>query len=237
MRGLEGGTRNRAAMYLAGCLPYPKSILRAFRDKVKKQAGRGRCGLEAWPDLCIAIVVKHTKQKRVVEITRTLARGSQQKATELLQLSQGGKQFNTAFIERINGTFRERLASLTRRCRHAAARMETLEARMYLIGCTYNFCFSHQELRKKGHFGCPTTPAMAAALTDHLWSIRELLSYKVAPVLWVHVLADKPKRPRGRPRKRSTGAPVVPKRPRGRPPKYVFADVLAAARTSASFTS
>jgi hypothetical protein len=55
-------------------------------------------------------------------------------------------EFNTAFIERLNGTFRERLASLTRKCRHAAVRVATLEEGMYLIGCTYNFCFPHQEL-------------------------------------------------------------------------------------------
>lgn len=39
----------------------PRSIVRAFREKVKKQAGRGRCALEAWPDLCIATLIKHMK--------------------------------------------------------------------------------------------------------------------------------------------------------------------------------
>jgi len=143
-------------------------------------------------------------------------------------------EFNTAFIERLNGTFRERLASLTRKCRHAAVRVATLEEGMYLIGCTYNFCFSHQELSKKTHFGCPTTPAMAAALTDHIWSIRELLWYKVAPAPWVQA---KPKRPRGRPGKPAEVEQTQPKRTRGRPPKYVLAEVLAAARTAGSFTN
>ncbi|TMD67049.1 MAG: hypothetical protein E6I97_23450 [Chloroflexi bacterium] len=110
-----------------------------------------------------------------MEITRKVARGTHEKAKELLLLTKAGTEFNTAFIERLNGTFRERLASLTRKCRHAAARMETLEAGMYLIGCTYNFCFPHQELSKKAYFGGPTTPAMAAALTDHIWGMRELL--------------------------------------------------------------
>ncbi len=147
-----------------GFAAYPKSIVRAFREKVKKHVGRGRCSFEAWPDLCIATVIKHTKKKRVVEITRKVARGTGEKAKELLLMTKGCTEFNTACIERLNGTFRERLAPLTRKCRHAAARMETLEGGMYLVGCTYNFCFPHQELSKKSHFGCPTTPAMAAVL-------------------------------------------------------------------------
>jgi len=206
---------------------------------VKKQAGRGRCCLEAWPNLCIATVIKHTKHKRVVEITRKLSRGTENKAQELLASTKGCMQFNTAFIARLNGTFRERLASLTRKCRHAVARVDTLEEGMYLIGCTYNFCFPHQELSKKTHFGCLTTPAMAAALTDHLWSMRELLWYKVAPAPWVQVAPAGPKRSRGRPRKSVADEQphLKPKRPRGRPPRYVLAEVLAAARTSSPFTS
>jgi hypothetical protein len=220
-----------------GFAAYPKSIVRAFREKVKKQAGPGRCSLDAWPDLCIATIIKHTKKKRVVEITRKLARGTSEKAKELLILTKGCSEFNTAFIERLNGTFRERLASLTRKCRHAAARVDTLETGMYLIGCTYNFCRPHQELSKQAHFGGPTTPAMAAALTDHIWSLRELLCYKVAPASWVQATPAKPKRPRGRPRKRPAVEQRLSKRPRGRPPKYVLAEVLAAARTPGAFTS
>lgn len=91
---------------------------------------------------------------------------------------------NTSYIERLNATFRERLASLTRKCRHAVSKEATLHAGMYLIGCTYNFCIAHQELSKAhdlGGFGFPCTPAMASGLTDHVWSVRELLTHKIAP--------------------------------------------------------
>jgi transposase-like protein len=220
-----------------GLAAYPKRIVRAFREKVKRQAGRGRCVLEVWPNLCIATVIKHTKKKRVVEITRKVTRGTHEKAKELLQLTKGGTEFNTAFIERLNGTFRERLATLTRKCRHAAARMETLEAGMYLIGGTYNFCFPHQELSKKAYFACPTTPAMAAALTDHIWGMRELLMYKVVPPAWRQADPASLKRSRGRPPKRLQAASSLPKRTRGRPPKYLLAQVLAAARAREVFTS
>jgi transposase-like protein len=192
---------------------YPKSILRAFRDKVKRTAGRGRCCLEVWPDLCIATIIKHTKKKRVVEVTRKLSRGVLEQAQHLLTLTSGCQQFNTSLIERFNATMRERLASLTRKCRHAAQRLETLETGMYLVGSTYNFCWPHQELSSRKHFGSACTPAMAAGLTDHIWSLSELLRFKVAPAPWVE-----PKR-RGRPRKATEPDSTVPKRPRGRPRK------------------
>ncbi len=102
-----------------GFAAYPNSIVRAFREKVKKKEGRGRCSLQAWPGLCIATVMKRTEKKRVVEVTRKITRGALTKAQELLQMTVGCKEFNTSFIERLNATMRERLASLTRKCRHA----------------------------------------------------------------------------------------------------------------------
>ncbi len=124
-----------------GWSTYPGSIRRAFREKVKQTAGRGRACLQAWPDVLIATVIKRTKKKRVVEVIRRMAQGTLEQAQKLLQESQGGSVLNTAFIERLNGTIRQRLASLTRKCRHAARRLEALEAGMYLLGCTYNFCW------------------------------------------------------------------------------------------------
>jgi hypothetical protein len=70
-----------------------------------------------------------------------MAHGLLSPAEQLLQGSRGGAVLNTAFIERLNATFRQRLASLTRRSRHAAHRIFALETGMYLIGCSYNFCF------------------------------------------------------------------------------------------------
>ncbi len=181
-----------------------------------------------WPDLCIATVIKHTKKKRVVEVTRKVTWGTLEKAQTLLNMTVGCKEFNTSLIERTSGTMRERLASLTRKCRHAAHRLDTLETGMYLIGCTYNFCFPHHELSNTTHFGFACTPAMAAGLTDHIWTVQEVFNYKIAPIPWVEPKRSRkkaavdqamPKRPRGRPRKHPLPDPTLPKRPRGRPRK------------------
>jgi IS1 family transposase len=186
-----------------GWSAYPNSIRRAFREKVKTTAGRGRACLQVWPDVFIATVIKRTAKKRVVEVIRRMAQGTLEQAQKLLSQSQGGSVLNTAFIERLNGTMRERLASLTRKCRHAARRLEALETGMYLLGCTYNFCWPHHELSRRAARtqGSPgevlLTPAMASGLTDHCWSVLELLSYRVAPAPWVA-----PKR-RGRPAKQA----------------------------------
>ena len=180
-----------------GWAAYPASIRRAFREKVKKLAGVGRASLEVWPHLHIGTVIKRTENKRIVEITRQMAQGLLEQAEQLLLLSGGGTVLNTAFIERLNGTIRERLASLTRKSRHAASRIQALHTGMYLIGCTYNFCFAHQELSKAKHWGRVCTPAMASGLTDHVWSVCEFLTYKVAPSPWIE-----PKR-RGRPKKQA----------------------------------
>lgn len=214
-----------------GWAAYPNSIKRAFREKIKKTVGRGRACLEVWPDLCIATVIKRAEKKRVVEVTRKLSWGTFERAQQLLKMTVGCNEFNTSLIERFNGTMRERLAALTRKCRHAAHRLEALETGMYLIGCTYNFCFAHHELSKAKHFGFACTPAMAAGLTDHLWTVQEVVTYKIAPAPWVEprparrsrkkALSEPtlPKRPRGRPRKHPLPDPTLPKRPRGRPRK------------------
>jgi hypothetical protein len=111
---------------------------------------------------------------------------------------------------------RERLAAFTRKCRHASCKLHAFHTGMYLIGCTYNVCWPHHELSQlveKGGFGMPCTPAMASGLTDHIWSVFELLSYKVAPPP-----LPIPKQ-RGRPRMKPLPDPTVPKRPRSRPRK------------------
>lgn len=184
-----------------GWAAYPKAVLTAFRSKQPRQEGqKGRSRLAVWPGLCFAQVVKVKVAGRLVGLKRLLEAGTLPKAHELLQRSKGGQLLNTSYIERFNATLRQRLAVLTRRSRQIADRLLTLHAGMYLIGTVYNFCWPHHSLRQQNP--APTgpkwhlrTPAMASGLTDHIWSLEELLSYKVAPPPYVA-----PKR-RGRPPK------------------------------------
>src|SRR6266568_1173554 len=200
-----------------GWAAYPNSIRRAFRDKFKRTAGRGRASLQVWSGLHIGTVIKQTVNKHLTGVLRQMSHGSIVQAMRLLQRSGGGQVLNTSYIERFNGTVRERLATLTRKCRHAAQRLQALETGMYLIGSTYNFCCFHQALSTRAAGEAQKllrqTPAMASGLTDHRWRLAELLRYQVAPASWVE-----PKR-RGRPRTRPLPDPNVPKRPRGRPRK------------------
>jgi len=76
---------------------------------------------------------------------------------------------NTASIERLNATFRARLAPLARRTRALARHSATLETGMYLVGAVTNFCTDHERLRLPGSVGghkwLPRAPAMAAGIT------------------------------------------------------------------------
>lgn len=218
---------------------YPGSIKRAFRDKVKRRAGPGRASFQVWPQLHIGTIIKHSVKKRVRAVTHRLSLGTGTGAELRLKRSGGGSVLNTTFIERFNGTMRERLAALTRKWRHPARRLQALHTGMYLIGGTYNFCWPHQTLSQprdeedsqRAWSAC--TPAMASGVTDHVWSVEELLRYRIAPPPWsaprrrgrprLRPLPDPtpPKRPRGRPRTRPLPDPMVPKRPRGRPRKVV----------------
>ena len=109
----------------------------------------------------------------------------------LIKATQNGKGvINTAFIERLNATFRMRLNNLVRRTRTLARRPETLVAGMYIVGCFYNFCDFHHSLRLKfsvgsyGHHWVQRTPAIAAELTDHHWTPTELFAFKVPLPRW-----------------------------------------------------
>ncbi len=197
-----------------GWASYPNSIRRALREKVKRIGKRGRCHLQAWPEIVIGTVLKKTANKRVVEVIRRMAQGTMERAEELLALSTAGIELNTAFIERFKGTMRERLASLTRRSRHASRRLAALEAGMWLVGSTDNFCWPHHELsrriaRLQGRRGeILISPAMAAGLTDHLWSVRELLTLRIVPPPFIaHTRRGRPKKTDAVPSRPSSGRP------------------------------
>jgi len=74
---------------------------------------------------------------------------------------------------------------------------------MYLMGSVYNFCTYHNSLRVPIYLPgnrrrwISRTPAIAAGITDHLWTVEELLSFRVPLPLYRSLLAVGP--PRSRP--------------------------------------
>ena len=171
-----------------GLVSYIRVIRETFRDPMHTGQG-GRPRLQPWRHVCIAQVVKHYERRRVVATERRIIDGTPARVETLRRRSQGDGVINTAYIERLNATFRECLAPLARRCRALARHILTLHEGMFLVGTVYNFCTPHTSLSHTQQ----TTPAMAAGITDHCWTIHELLSFHVPLPRWV------PPKQRGRP--------------------------------------
>jgi transposase-like protein len=181
------GTKRALLLCTDGLASYPKQALRVFRvPEHTGRAGHPRMLLPA--GLLIAQVVKRHARRRVVEVERRVVHGAEAAVAATLCATQGAATavINTAYIERLNATFRARLASLTRRTRAGVHHRHTLEAGMWLVGTAYNFCRSHRSLRPSpqadpvSSLRSPErTPAQAAGLTDHAWSVHELLIFPV----------------------------------------------------------
>lgn len=151
-----------------GFAAYPNAIRSALHTK-RYTGRRGRPKHIPWPQVQIVQLVKHRSSRKLQGIERRLIQGTWQQVYALIAMSQvGAGQINTAYIERLNATFRARMPTLVRRTRSLARTVDRLESEMFWIGAVYNFCTVHASLG--------ITPAMAAALTDHLWSVEELLS-------------------------------------------------------------
>lgn len=182
-----------------GLASYVSAFRDAFRSKLPRPAGEtGRCKMVSWSEVYIVQVVKQ-RVNGLLSVERRIVQGTQAIVANLIHKTQGQGVINTAFIERLNATFRQRIALLARRTRNLAQQAETLTASMYLVGCFYNFCDYHHSLRLNlsvgsfGHRWVQRTPAIAAGLTDHQWTPAELFHLKVPLPRW-----ELPKQ-RGRP--------------------------------------
>jgi transposase-like protein len=201
MRKVRAGALCRPLLFCAdGCRAYVRAIRSVFREPV--HTGKpGAPHLRPWDGVCIAQVVKQYVRKRVIGIERRFVQGTMAQVEALLRQTQGRGAINTAYIERLNATFRSRMAALVRRGRALARQTTTLHQAMYLVGSVYNFCTYHQSLRVALHLPAnrrhwvPRTPAIAAGITDHLWTVEELLSFQVPLLRWT------PPKRRGRPSK------------------------------------
>ena len=182
-----------------GLASYVSAFRNAFRSKFPKLEGElGRCKMVSWQDIAIVQVVKQRVEGEL-NVERRIVQGAKNMVEHLILTTQGKGTINTAFIERLNATFRQRINPLTRRTRTLAQRAETLVAGMYIVGCFYNFCDFHHSLRLKlsvgsfGHRWVQRTSAIASKLADHQWTPVELFNFKVPLPRW-----ELPKQ-RGRP--------------------------------------
>lgn len=155
-----------------GWKAYFKTCLRVFREPHYTGRG-GRARLLVWPMLTLVQVVKHDAHQHWLG-ARYVLWGSCTMLQRLLERSQGAGRINTAYIERLFATFRGHLSLLVRRTRCPARRLSSVHERVFLLGCVYNFCAVHTSLGGR-------TPAMAAGLTDHCWTVAELLWWRPKP--------------------------------------------------------
>jgi transposase-like protein len=190
---LLGRCARRGALLLSsdGLASYPRAFAQVFRTP-HRTGRRGAPRLVVWEDLTVVQLVK--AGRGTVGMMSRLVRGTAAGVVRGLRATCGSQVVSTAYIERLNATFRSRLGCLARRTRGLARQQATLEQGMYLVGVVYNFCTFHQSLTQKD--GLKRTPAMAAGLSDHRWSVREMVQYRVPPPRW-----QPPKR-RGRRSKR-----------------------------------
>lgn len=155
-----------------GLKSYASQIKAIFREPVYT-GQRGRPHLMEWPQLHLVQVIKRYVAGQLQEIERRIVQGEAAMIERLRHQVSGGGVLNTAFIERLNSTFRSHLAALGRRRRALAGGCPSLQAAMYLTGAVYNFCCEHTSLRRSGLIGghqwLGRTPAMAAGLAKHCW--------------------------------------------------------------------
>ena len=143
------------------------------------------------PELLYAQVVKTVRRRRLVAVQHRVVFGTIEAVNQVL--SPLGWQINTAFVERINLSLRQHVAAIGRRVSTLCKGEEGLRQQLAVYHVYYNFCLPHSSLRQALPLPLPTngtgsakhwrpcTPAMAAGLTDHVWTLREVLLFRVPP--------------------------------------------------------
>ena len=125
-----------------------------------------------------AVVTKRRVKGRVVEIGTRVVFGTAASVTAALGRSRVSRAINTAFIERENGTDRHRNARKARKTYRFSKDWRYHEAVTYLSLYSYNFCWPVRTLAGVDCEGNrqKRSPAVAAGLADHVWSMSEWLS-------------------------------------------------------------
>src|SRR5262249_10345026 len=143
------------------------------------------------PQLCYAQVVKSYRRRRLVSVKHRVVCGTWLVIEQVLATC--GWTINTAFVERLNLDIRQRVAAVGRRANRLCQGEDSLLDRLTLFQTYHNLVVPHASLRQpwllpevaNGRASAkvwrPCTPAMAAGLTDHVWSLKEVLLFRVPP--------------------------------------------------------
>jgi IS1 family transposase/transposase-like protein len=143
------------------------------------------------PGLLYAQVIKTVRRRRLVRVSHRLVFGTLAAIEQVLAAH--GWQINTAFVERLNLAIRQHVAAVGRRVSTLCKGEDGMRQQLALYHVYYNFCLPHASLRVPLPQPLPTngtgsatqwrprTPAMAAGLTDRVWTLREVLLFRVPP--------------------------------------------------------
>jgi len=194
-----------AGLLAPGCVPlflsdgyahYLTAIVAHFGCWVQplRQQATGPAPKPRWmplPGLLYAQVVKRTRRRRLVEVKHRVVFGTQAAVDQVLSV--WGWQINTSFVERLNLSLRQRVAAIRRRSATSCKGEDGLRQQLALFQTYHNFILPHASLRQaltepvatnrggSARVWRSRTPAMAAGLTDRVWSLREVLMFRVPP--------------------------------------------------------
>ena len=117
-------------------------------------------------------VVKKYKGRKLDDIELRAINGTIDKVKQVIEGLKLGKTVNTSFIERLNLTLRHSVNSLGRKVLFFAKTYLSIVGKLHIVSVFYNFVRPHMSLQGK-------TPAMAAELTDRIWSLYEVLTFRL----------------------------------------------------------
>jgi IS1 family transposase len=178
------GGRVMSLMTTDGFPAYKTAILDAYGETVTPprtgKRGRPKAPYKIPPkDLTYAVVEKTHEKGRVVKILTRVVFGTMAAVELALKMSRVSAAINTSFLERQNGTDRHRNARKARKTYRYSKDWRYHEAVTYLTMYAYNFCWPVRTLRSRDDQGqwLKRSPAMAAGLTNHVWSMAEWMTF------------------------------------------------------------
>ena len=161
---------------------YVPAMLEAFGEcrvpPTTGKRGRPRRPVFVPPkDLVYATVHKTRVKGRVTKIDYRTVFGTEEQVQEALRGSRCSHKVNRSFIERQNGTDRNRCSRKVRKSYCFSKDWDVHGAATRFSLYSYNFCWAVRTLRRPDGQKGKCTPAMAAGLAEHVWTIREWIIY------------------------------------------------------------